>query len=63
LLAYLGRARASTDVPLMAGFGVRNRTQVEQLAPHVDGVIVGTALIDSLDEGHDAATWLASLRP
>lgn len=63
LRSYLDQAKASTDVPLMAGFGIRTRAQVAQLAPHVDGVIVGTALIETLSQGEDAASWLARLRP
>lgn len=31
--------------PLMAGFGIRSREDVQPLAPHVDGYIVGSALL------------------
>lgn len=63
LIAYLDRARDSTTAPLLAGFGVREPGQVKQLADHVDGVIVGTALIDAINRGLDPAEWLADLRP
>ncbi|MCZ6739671.1 MAG: tryptophan synthase subunit alpha [Actinobacteria bacterium] len=48
---------------MMAGFGVRNRAQVTALAPHVDGVVVGSALIEAIDRGEDPGAFLAGLRP
>lgn len=62
LLDYLDRAREATERPLMAGFGVRSRNQVEALAPHVDGVIVGSALIEVIGSGADPAEFVESLR-
>ena len=47
----------------MAGFGIRRRSQVEALAPHVDGVVVGSALIDAIESGEDPGEFLGSLRP
>jgi tryptophan synthase alpha chain len=62
-LDYLARIRAMAAVPVCAGFGIRNCEQVARLAPHVDGVIVGSALIEVLEKGEDARAWLAALRP
>jgi len=62
-LAYLGRVRDASPIPVMAGFGIRERTQVEALAPHVDGVVVGSALIDAIGSGEDPGDFLSSLRP
>ena len=45
-----------------AGFGIRSREQVERLAPHVDGVIVGSALVEVLERGEDPAAFLRTLR-
>lgn len=61
-LEYLARARRSSPLPVMAGFGIRTRDQVAALAPHVDGVIVGSALIDSLEAGEDPGAFLSALR-
>ncbi|NOY27619.1 MAG: tryptophan synthase subunit alpha, partial [Oligoflexia bacterium] len=48
--------------PVMAGFGIRSRAQVEQIAPHCDGVIVGSALIEVIQRGEDPAAFLRGLR-
>jgi tryptophan synthase alpha chain len=63
ILAYLDRVKAVSALPVLAGFGVRERSQVVQLAGHVDGVVVGSALIDAIGRGDDPARFLADLRP
>lgn len=62
-LEYLHRVREASSLPVLAGFGVRERGQVEMLAPHVDGVIVGSALIETIDRGDDPGEFLLGLRP
>jgi tryptophan synthase alpha chain len=62
VLAYLDRVRDVAPVPVCAGFGIRSRAQVARLAPHVDGVIVGSALVEVLERGEDPAQFLGSLR-
>jgi len=39
------RIRAITDVPLVMGVGIGTPEQAEALAPYVDGIIVGSALV------------------
>jgi len=60
---YLAKLRAASPVPVMAGFGIRGRAQVAALAPHVDGVIVGTAVIETLEAGEDVGAFVRGLRP
>lgn len=62
VLEYLDRVRAAAPVPVCAGFGIRAREQVERLAGHVEGVVVGSALVEVLERGGDPAEWLAGLR-
>jgi len=62
VLAYLDRVRASSPVPVCAGFGIRSREQVARLRGHVDGVVVGSALVEVLERGEDPAGWLRGLR-
>ena len=60
--AYLDRVKAQVDIPVCAGFGVRQAAQVENLAKHADGVIVGSALVEQLEAGNDPVEFLQSLR-
>ncbi len=62
VLDYLDRVRAAAPLPVCAGFGIRNRAQVERLRGHVDGVVVGSALVEVLERGEDAAAFLQGLR-
>jgi tryptophan synthase alpha chain len=59
---YLDRVRAASRAPVLAGFGVRTAEQVRALAPHCDGVIVGSALVEVLASGADPVSFLAGLR-
>jgi tryptophan synthase alpha chain len=62
VLQYMDRVRRCSDVPVCAGFGIRSRQQVTRLAPHVDGVVVGSALVEALERGDDVKAFLESLR-
>ena len=62
VLEYLDRVRALARIPVCAGFGIRSREQVARLADHVDGIIVGSALVEVLERNADAAAWLTTLR-
>jgi tryptophan synthase alpha chain len=59
----LASLRARSPVPLCAGFGIRSAAQVARLAPHVDGVVVGSALVEALERGWDPGEWVRGLRP
>jgi tryptophan synthase alpha chain len=62
LTTALSQMRVEATAPVYAGFGIRRAAQVARLAPHVDGVIVGTALLDCIAAGEDPAAFLTSLR-
>ncbi len=62
LAGRLADLRAAASVPVLAGFGVRRRAQVEALAPHADGVIVGSALMDAVMKNQDPVQFLKALR-
>ena len=61
-LAYLSRVRALSPVPVCAGFGIRSNAQVKLLDAHVDGVIVGSALVEVLEKNGSIAALLDGLR-
>lgn len=62
LESYLDAVKAASRLPVCAGFGVRSPEHVELIGRHVDGVIVGSALVELLERGGDPAAYLASLR-
>jgi len=62
VLAYMDRVRAVSPVPVCAGFGIRSAEQVARMAGHVDGVVVGSALVEVLERGEDPAAFLRALR-
>jgi tryptophan synthase alpha chain len=62
VLSYLDRVRSIAKLPVCAGFGIRSRNQVERLSGHVDGVVIGSALVEVLERNEDPAAWLATLR-
>jgi tryptophan synthase alpha chain len=59
---YLDRVRAVSRPPVLAGFGVRTAEQVQALAPHCDGVIVGSALVEVMTAGRDPVSFVAELQ-
>jgi tryptophan synthase alpha chain len=62
VISYLDNVRANASVPVCAGFGIRSREQVERLRGHVDGVVIGSALVEVLERGEDPTRWLQVLR-
>jgi tryptophan synthase alpha chain len=62
VLDYMDRVKRCSRVPVCAGFGIRSKQQVARFAPHVDGVVVGSALVESLERGEDVGAFLRSLR-
>lgn len=60
--SYLDQVRELSNLPVCAGFGVRRAEQVRSLAPHADGVIVGSALVEQMESGGDPVAFLRALR-
>jgi tryptophan synthase alpha chain len=59
---YLATVRAASLRPVLAGFGVRAPHDVHALVPPADGVIVGSALLESIERGEDPEWFLRWLR-
>ncbi len=53
LAPYMQRVREHTDQPLAVGFGISSPEAVNQVGTMADGAIVGSALIDYMDEHPD----------
>jgi tryptophan synthase alpha chain len=61
-LSYMDRVKALSRVPVCAGFGIRSREQVSLMIGHVDGVVVGSALVEVLERGEDPVQFLKNLK-
>lgn len=62
VLTYLARVKAVATIPVCAGFGIRSSEQVQRLKGHVDGAVVGSALVEVLERGDDPVAFLGALR-
>ena len=54
LAGLAARARALTDVPLYAGFGISTPEQARAAADLTDGIVVGSRAVQVAEEGPDA---------
>ena len=61
LARYLDDVAAASDLPVCAGFGIRTAEDVRDVGRHAAGAIVGSALVEVLERGEDAARYLQSL--
>jgi tryptophan synthase alpha chain len=63
LAGLVRRARAQTDVPLLAGFGISTPEQARAAAQLADGVVVGSAALQAAEGGPRALReYVSSLR-
>ena len=62
VVGYLEIVKASSNIPVCAGFGVRGKADVELLEPYVDGIIVGSALVEAIEQKITATDFLNTLR-
>jgi len=62
LADYLDKVSGISDLPVCAGFGIREAADVASVGKHAAGAIVGSALVEVLEDGGDPATYLKSLR-
>ena len=66
LAEFVERVRCFTTMPLAVGFGISTPEQAAQVGRTADGVIVGSALINAVEDGnhpaYSAAGYIAGLR-
>jgi tryptophan synthase alpha chain len=63
LAGLVERARAATDVPLYAGFGISTPEHARAAADLADGVVVGSRALQAAEQGADPLRdYVASLR-
>ena len=59
---YLKQVQEIAKIPVCAGFGIREKSDVEMLANHVDGIIVGSALVETIEQGNSPTEFLDQLK-
>ena len=62
LADYLDKVAATSKLPVCAGFGIRAATDVASVGRHAAGAIVGSALVEVIERGENAADFLEGLR-
>jgi len=62
LADYLDKVSSLSDLPVCAGFGIRDAADVESVGAHASGAIVGSALVEVLENGGDPKAFLRTLR-
>lgn len=62
LAGYLDAVSAAADIPVCAGFGIRAAADVSNVGKHANGAIVGSALVEVLENAADPAAFLEQLR-
>jgi tryptophan synthase alpha chain len=53
IAAAVGRLKASTDLPIAVGFGIRDPQAAAAVARHADAAVVGSAIVDRIAAGLD----------
>jgi tryptophan synthase alpha chain len=63
LAGLVERARAQTELPLYAGFGISTADHARAAAELVDGIVVGSRALEVAEEGAEAlGTYVSQLR-
>jgi tryptophan synthase alpha chain len=62
LATYLDSVSAASSLPVCAGFGIRAAEDVRNVGRHAAGAIVGSALVEVLEQGEDPVEYLSGLR-
>ena len=42
--------KKTTNLPIVAGFGIKNRNDVEQISTFTDGVVVGSSIVNIIKD-------------
>jgi len=59
---HAAETRSVTQVPVCVGFGISTPDDVRSLAPHVDGVIIGSALVKLAHQGGEVGARVRELK-
>ncbi|WP_210365144.1 tryptophan synthase subunit alpha [Bacillus sp. REN3] len=51
LYDFLSEVKTASSIPVLAGFGVSTKEQIEEVCQHCDGVVIGSRIIDLFEKG------------
>jgi tryptophan synthase alpha chain len=54
--------KAVTDKPIAVGFGISNPEQASQVAQVCEGIIIGSAIVRLIAQGHDIKNFVRSIK-
>ena len=60
--SHLTTIRRKTKLPIAVGFGIKTPEVASEIAKFADGVVVGSALVDTMGSGKSIANMLATLQ-
>lgn len=58
----VARIKSATDLPVIVGFGIKTPESSRTIASVSDGAVVGSAIVDRIAKGDDAATVLSFVK-
>ena len=59
---YLKQVQEISRIPVCAGFGIREKSDVDMIADYIDGVIVGSAIVETIEKGNSPTAFLDQLK-
>ena len=62
VISYLDQVQRISKIPVCAGFGIREKADVEMIADYVDGVIIGSAIVETIEQGQSPTDFLDKLK-
>jgi tryptophan synthase alpha chain len=65
VVEFLKRVKEVSPIPVVAGFGISTESQIKELTPHCDGVIVGSKIVDLLNKNdiNGLESFMSVLKP
>ena len=58
----IGVIKSNTKLPIVAGFGIKNRQDVEQISAFTDGVVVGSSIVNMIKKNlHDKNKMISEI--
>jgi tryptophan synthase alpha chain len=65
LIKFLQTVKKNSSIPVLAGFGISNESQIKEITEYCDGVIVGSKIVDLFQKEllEDMKSLMSSFKP